>query len=410
MSTRPIRLGLFAGSPVHYQVPLYRLLAEDPRVEFTAVFASSSGATRGYTEGYGREIDWGVDVLSGYRSVFLKSADTRPTGGNALALRDPDVVRVVLSSRFDVLWLHGYHTVAHVLAALAQRARGGRVMYREDQTLLNRRPGWKTAVKSVGLRLLFSGAEGLYVGTENRLWFERWGVSPDRLHHAPYAVDNDALRRAASDLAPQREALQRSFGIADGAGPVILFLGRLIPKKRPLVLLEAFARVRAQANCALLFVGSGPLEAQLAAAVERDGIQDVSFAGFLPQHEVPRAYAASDIFALPSAINETWGLVVNEAMNFALPVVTTDRVGSATDLVRDGENGFVVPPDDVDALAAALGRLVEDEGVRRAFGARSRERVGEWTYRRTEDAIVEAAHAAVGRKSATVSDLAEVTE
>jgi glycosyltransferase involved in cell wall biosynthesis len=393
--TRPVRLAVFAASPVFYQVPLYRLLAADPRLDFTAIFASSGG-TRPYEGGYGQPIAWDVDLLSGYRQVFLRKADANPIGGTALGIRDPDVVARVGEGRYDVLWLQGYATITHVLAALRQKASRRALMFREEQTLLHPRPLWKTLVKEPLLRGLLAGSYALYIGTENRRWFERYGVPAERRFPVPYVVDNDALRAAAAELAPRRGELRASFGIGPDAGPVILTVSRLIPKKQPLFLLEAFRRVRETRRCALLVVGSGECEAEMREFVARRRIPDVVLAGFLNRSEIPRAYAAADVFTLASRIHETWGIVVNEAMNFGLPLALSDKVGSATDLLEPGRNGFGFAADDPAAAADALGRLVDDPALRAPFGARSRELVGELTYRAAADGVLAAVADAVG--------------
>jgi glycosyltransferase involved in cell wall biosynthesis len=126
------------------------------------------------------------------------------------------------------------------------------------------------------------------------------------------------------------------------------------------------------------------------------GIPDVIFTGFLDQNDVSRAYACADIFALTSRSRETWGVVVNEAMNFALPVVVSDHVGCAADLVHEAENGFVVPIDDVGELADRLTRLLESEDLRRRLGAASRVIIDEWKYERAAAGVIEAVRAAVG--------------
>lgn len=392
----PVRLALFAGLPVYYQAPLYRRLAADSRLDFTAIFASSAGATRPVDGGYGRPVEWGVDALEGYRRIFLRRADRNPTSGGVFALRDFDIVTLLIRERYEVLWLHGYHTVTHIVAALTQRALGGSRLFREDQTLLSPRARWKTVMKSVGLPTFFGGGYGLFVGTENRRWFARWGVPEHRLFHVPYAVDNNALRVAARELVPRREQLRAELGIEREAGPVILTLGRLIPKKQPLHLLDAFRQVRANRRCTLLVVGSGLLEQELRQKVDAERIPDVVFAGFLDQTEIARAYVAADAFALVSSHDETWGLVVNEAMNFGLPVVVSDKVGCAADLVVDGRNGFVVPSRDREALAHAFQKLVESAELRQRFGQASIDIVSQWTYDRTAAALCDAVAAAVG--------------
>jgi glycosyltransferase involved in cell wall biosynthesis len=132
--------------------------------------------------------------------------------------------------------------------------------------------------------------------------------------------------------------------------------------------------------------------------VAREQIPDVVFAGFLDQTQIAKAYAVADVFTLFSGYDETWGLVVNEAMNFGLPVVVSDRVGSAADLVRQGENGLVVAHQDVPGLARGLERLIDSESMRRRFGDVSRDIVSTYTYDRTADGLVSAVAAAVGSR------------
>ena len=225
-------------------------------------------------------------------------------------------------------------------------------------------------------------------------------MAPDRLFFTPYCVDKVALQRESEVLAPSRHRLRKAFGLPPGPKPVVLFSGRLVPKKQPLHLLKAFARLRTSQDCALLVVGDGPLRPEMERLVARERIPDVVLAGFQDQRRLGRAYAASDIFVLPSESHETWGIVVNEAMNFALPVVVTDKVGSGADLVRSGENGFVVPASEMDALIASLEQLITAPELRLEMGKRSLRRITDWNYGITVEGIVQAALAATGRRAA----------
>jgi glycosyltransferase involved in cell wall biosynthesis len=211
----------------------------------------------------------------------------------------------------------------------------------------------------------------------------------EKLFFTPYSVDNDFFQQEADRLKPCRGELRRKFGVPDDR-PLILFCGKLIPKKQPLLLLEAYARVRREHPCALLFAGDGPLRGEVEAAAARQGIADVHITGFLNQREVSQAYVAADLLVLPSAWGETWGLVLNEAMNFGLPVVATDRVGGAVDLVREGENGVVVPHNNSEALAGALDQMVKDPFLRIRLGQRSRKIIQGWGLREVVQGIAQA--------------------
>lgn len=393
----PVRLAVLTGSPVPYKIPTYRALAAHPAIDFTAIFASTGGV-RPYDDGFGQEITWDLDITAGYRNVFLRRADRSPIVGTFWSVRDPDVVNVVRRGRFEVLWLEGYNSATYMMGAATQRASGGRLIFREEQTMLHPRSLAKTLVKEVALRALFRGTRAMYVSRENRRWLEHYGVPTQRLFSAPYTVDNAFFGSEADRLRPSKVELRRTFGIADDGGPVVLTVSRLVPKKQPLFLLEAFRRMRMERPCSLLIAGSGPLEEEMREKVLSDGIPDVHFAGFLNQGQVSCAYACADVFALLSREHETFGVVVAEAMNFALPVVVSDKVGCAADLVTPGVNGDVVLADDPQAAADSLARLVDDAALRDAAGRASRERIDEWTPCRTAEGVLAATAAAVGRE------------
>jgi glycosyltransferase involved in cell wall biosynthesis len=173
-----------------------------------------------------------------------------------------------------------------------------------------------------------------------------------------------------------------------------MYCGKLIPKKQPLMLLEAFAKVRKDLPCALLYVGDGELRPEIEDRVAESDIPDVRITGFLNQSEISKAYTAADILVLPSTWmngdTETWGLTINEGMNFGLPVIVTDRVGCSADLVEDHANGYVVPHDNVAALSQAIRGLVQDSEMRHAFGVRSLEIIDGWNYEKCGEGIVKA--------------------
>jgi glycosyltransferase involved in cell wall biosynthesis len=386
---------------VHYKAPLYRLVAADPRIDFTAIFLSDAGL-RPADGGYGRPVVLDRDVASGYRAMFLKRAGRNPTENDEprfFRYHDWDIVPTLLAGRYDVVWLWGYNYLTHVLAALTQLGCSRPVVLGEDQTLLHGRTPWKAAAKRLALPLLFRHLYGHYVGTQNRRFFEHYGVRRERLFFTPYAVDNRRLQMEDKRLRTERAAIRAEFGIPEDSGPVILFVGRLIPKKQPLFLLEAFRRLVARNNCTLLVVGTGVLEKTMIDEVQAKKVPRVVLAGFLEQSRLPRAYAVADVFVLPSKLHETWGLVVNEAMNFSLPIVVSEKVGSAIDLVIPGANGYVVSADDVTELASVLERLVRDKALRESFGRRSAQIISQWSYEQSAAGLLAAVAAALGSKA-----------
>jgi len=382
-----VRVAHLVSHPIHYQAPLYRELASR-RVDLTVYFYSDA-SVRGYRDReFGHEVRWDTPLLEGYRSRFLPSAARTGIQRKYGERPNWDVLAEVVSQSYDALWIHGYAHANAWLAAAGAAFKRTRVLIREEQTLLHDRPRYISALKEVALRALFARAYGLYIGEQNRRYLRRYGLPEDRLFPARYCVDNAYFRHKAAELGPIRDELRARFGIEPDV-PLILSTAKLIPKKAPLVLLEAFRLVRERRRCALLFVGEGELRSEIEAAAG----PDVHLAGFLNQGELPQAYVAADVFCLPSLHHETWGLVVNEALNFGLPVVVSDKVGCAADLVRPGWNGFVAPAGEPAPLARALEELVADEELRRHFGNRGRELVSEYSVEACADGIVDALHA-----------------
>jgi glycosyltransferase involved in cell wall biosynthesis len=158
--------------------------------------------------------------------------------------------------------------------------------------------------------------------------------------------------------------------------PLVAEVGRLCDVKGQRELIEAVARLP---GARAVLVGAdleqgGLYEESLRQRAEELGVADrVVFAGY--RDDAARVVAAADVFALPSW-TEGLPLVVLEAMALGRPVVATN-VGGTPELVADGETGLLVPPRDVDALTAALRRVLDDEGLRRKLGEAGRRRVAE---------------------------------
>jgi glycosyltransferase involved in cell wall biosynthesis len=175
---------------------------------------------------------------------------------------------------------------------------------------------------------------------------------------------------------------------------VVLSVGRLVPEKGFDVLLCAIAQAGDE-RLRLVIAGDGPEATRLTELAEELGVP-MEIKGDLPEAALAAEYVAADIFALLSR-HEPWGVVVNEAAASGLPLVLSDRVGAAYDLLRDGENGFLLTAGDVAAAAAALGRLAADAGLRNSAGARSRELVRDWGYERSVENFLAAVREATAR-------------
>jgi glycosyltransferase involved in cell wall biosynthesis len=204
-------------------------------------------------------------------------------------------------------------------------------------------------------------------------------------------VDVEAFGEQADRLAGRR--LELRAGLGAGADDVlVLSVARLGPEKRLDVLLRAVAAAD-DSRLVVALAGEGQERERLEELARELGVRAV-LTGDVEWGRIVELYVAADVFALLSE-RETWGVVVNEAAACGLPLVLSDRVGAAHDLLRDGENGMLVTAGDVDATASALRLLAADGARRRAMGARSRELARDWGYGPSVDGFLAAVREAV---------------
>ena len=387
--TTPYRLAVVASHVIQYQTPLYRALAASPVIDLTVFFCSRAGLDPYWDEGFGTPLAWDTALLEGYRGEFLRNWSPRPHQARFSGLINPAILRRLRSGRFDAVLVHGWMRATYWLAIGAALGRRMPMLMRGESNALAPARGWRPMVKRPLLSMLFKRIDAfLAIGRHNADFYRRYGVPEEKIVLAPYTVDNDFFVAEARRLANAKAELRQAHGISSGV-PVVLFAGKLIDVKRPADLLVSFETVARHRDVALAFVGDGPLAPSLAREVHERRIPNVHFFGFRNQRELSRFYAMADLLVLPSS-SESWGLVVNEAMCFGLPVIVSDRVGAGGDLVRDDENGYVVPAGDTSALAARIDRVVGDETRRVAMGRKSFEMIQAWSQRETVRGFVTA--------------------
>jgi len=210
----------------------------------------------------------------------------------------------------------------------------------------------------------------------------------------PNGVDVDRFHPA---LAPFEE-------FRDPGRVNLLFVGRLDPRKGVQLLIDAMPEVveRTQGRARLLIVGDSYLRGQFERSVPALARDAVRFLGHVPSADLPRWYATGDVFVSPASGNESFGIVLLEAMACGRPVVASDIPGYRSVVIPEA-NGVVFPPGDRAALAAALAGLANDPERRRALATRGRARALEFAWPRVTDRIEAIYRDVVARRGAVHS-------
>ncbi len=385
-----LRLAYMVSHPIQYQAPLLRRIALEPDIDLTVLFGSDL-SVRGYKDqGFGVEVAWDTPLLEGYRAEFLRS--WRDTGSISATSPISRGICRRLSHKdgtpaFDALWVHGYSSVNSLLAILAANALGIPVLLRAESWLADRvRHRWKLALKRAFFQMLRPGiAAVLPIGTANQAyWTHYFGDSVPQFP-MPYAVDNQYFASCAHASLERQAELRSQLNLPSGK-PVILFASKLQQRKHADHLLQAYHRFLAgrpshpvEEQPCLVIAGDGAERARLEELARQLRLEDVRFAGFRNQSELPGFFALASVFVLPSR-HEPWGLIVNEAMAAGCPAIVSTDVGCHHDLIRDGVDGWVFPVGDIAALSDALHRVFASPQSAKLIGLNAQKRIQSWSY------------------------------
>jgi glycosyltransferase involved in cell wall biosynthesis len=395
MTDRRYRVLAIASHPVQYMAPVFRRMSVNPAVDLHVAYCSLRGAEAGHDPEFGASIQWDVPLLDGY-SWF--QVPNRGSGKESFfGLRNPGLWKLIRCGNYDaILCFTGYLRATFWIAYFAARLSRAAFLFGTDATTLASRDGslWKVRLKGIVWPQLFRLADQVIVpSSAARELMLSLGLPADHVTLTPYSVDNDWWIQRSSEV--DRASVRAGWGAAPETA-VILFCAKLQSWKRPLDLLRAFAKANLS-NALLVFAGEGPLHAQLQSEASILGIASrVRFLGFVNQSQLPSVYTSADLMVLPSEF-EPFAVVVNEAMCCGCPVVASDRVGAARDLVAPVTPQFVFPCGDIPALAAILKDAFADRFRLQTVSRSARARMQTWSPERNIAATVDAIRIAVAR-------------
>jgi glycosyltransferase involved in cell wall biosynthesis len=343
---------IFESHPVQYKAPVYQRLQQLRPGSFKVVYATDVSVRGHVDREFGRVVAWDTPLLQGYDYIVLGNERGTPlqgfrslTGRGVLALLRRERPGAAVLSQF---------LYAFDLAAYLGCLRLGIPIWirQETQDEAFVRPAGKEFLRGPLYRIAYRPVRhALYFGQLNREHLVRHGIPEARLSFAPYATSEPAGR---AERPAWRETVRQKLGLMPGQ-TLLLFSGKLIDKKNPRLILQALALLPAgeRERFQVVFVGSGPLEDSLRADAQAFPGR-VHFTGFINQSEIPSYYAAADILILPSRrMGETWGLVVNEALQAGCGVVMTRAVGCHREFGA-WERVRVIDEDDARACADAI--------------------------------------------------------
>ena len=364
------------------------------------------GAHAKYDPDFNQQIDWDIPLLDGYNHKFVENTAKDKGSHHFKGIINPTLINKIKNFNPDAILVYGWAYQSHLKALCYFKGKIS-IWFRGDSTLLSDRNKLKKVIRFLFLKWLYKHIDkAFYVGTANKAYFLKYGLKPSQLIFAPHAIDNERFAKKKVDEA---NALRASLHIQK-EDILILFAGKLEPKKNPELLLNAFIEIKkesedrsrkSEANdkspsplgdvrrpgVHLLFVGNGVLEESLKLKVESLRFKNIHFLDFQNQKQMPIIYQACDLFVLPSR-SETWGLAVNEAMACGKAILVSNKVGCADDLVVAGKNGNIFSTEN--DLIKQLKNLTQSKFNLIKMGLCSKEVVKNWSFEKQCTAIIKA--------------------
>ncbi len=380
---------IITNVPTPYRLALHRRIDSELRQARLLTIYTHDVADQG----------WTLDTGDRARVFFFGQGDSVGSSSGLRAAprewrKGGRIIRFLKQVRPAAIMLCGYNDPGRLrILHWAHRNRTPVFMVADSNLKGETLRGWKRLIKPHFVRRIVSMCDGVMpCGTYGGEYYLRYGARPDRIFYTPYEPDYALIENL-----PQAsvDATRAQLGL-DPVRKRIVFCARLIPIKRPLLALDAFIAVAAQRpDWDLVVIGDGPLLADVKRHIPPALAARIFAAGFIgDQAKISAIYRASHILLHP-CVYEPWGVVINEAACAGMAIVCCEAVGAAGELVRDGVNGHLVPPDDLAALTSAL-RDATTPGVLEKYMANSRAVLADWRTRGDPVNGIRAALRAVG--------------
>lgn len=293
-----------------------------------------------------RNAQWFEDGQGGFHPVQLKQS---------LKIRDEFLCLDVLSwlnKKYDAIVIGGYSSPTAILAMAYLRLRRIPFYMEVDGGLIRQDSRLKYFVKK---SLVCMADRWLSSGFHTTRYLVHYGAREERVQEYPFTslYEKDILKAVLSP--EEKEALRQELGIQEKY--LVLAIGQFIHRKGFDVLLQAAQNVSKDVG---IYIVGGEATEEYLKLREKLGVSQVHFLGFQKKERLAEFYKAADLFVLPTR-EDIWGLVINEALAYGLPTITTDRCVAGLELIEDGVNGYVVPVEDAQALAEKMNAVLASD-------------------------------------------------
>ncbi len=293
-----------------------------------------------------RNSTWQAEKEKNFTPVFLNSL--RLGADKFLSFQ----IISLLKQKWDKIIIHGYNSPTCMLAIEYMRLKKIPFYLEVDGGIIHQDSNLKYRLK----KYFISKASGYFSsGKETTKYLVHYGADKAKIYEYPFSSLQQKDILPALPTPEEKQELRKQLNIKEDK--VIISVGQFIHRKGYDILLKAAAVL--PKNIGIYIIGAEPTQEYL--KLQNDlKLNQIHFVGFQSKEELKKWYRAADVFVLPTR-EDIWGLVINEAMAQGLPVITTDKCIAGLELVKDGQNGYIVPTENAQALAGAITKIFSQD-------------------------------------------------
>jgi glycosyltransferase involved in cell wall biosynthesis len=383
-----LKVFYIASHPVQYHVGIYRELAKVDRIVFKVIYQDDVGLRPRYEKEFKHDIQWDIDLLSGYKKEFMKNYSFNPMNG-FFSRVNFGLFDKILFKQPDVIIFTGYVTLSDWLILFLAKSFKVKLIWRGEAVLKGYENSklLKYRFKKIILKYFFKLCDAIMFSCKgNKEYLKFYGVEEEKLFFIPCAVDNCFFKNEKKKYISEKTKIKAELKIEQN-DLVILFSARFTTRKRPFDLLKALKKID-NSNLTILFVGDGLDRKKMEHFAKNNNIKAI-FTGFMNQTEISKYYTISDIGVVISDYDPS-PKSMNEIMNFELPIIVTNVVGTAYDLIEDEINGFIVNVGDIESIAEKINYFNNNRESLKIMGKKSFDIVQKWNFKQDVNGILDA--------------------
>jgi glycosyltransferase involved in cell wall biosynthesis len=331
-----VKLLFVSNIPSPYRIDFYNELGK--YTDLTVIFEAKTAK--------GIRFNWNIHEIKNFKALFLKEGEIRE---NRIDWR---IIKYLNVKKYDHIILTNYSYLTEMFALVILKLMKVPYFLEIDGGLIRKESNYKKKLK----HLLISNAKGYFSPSKYAdEYLKYYGVSEEKIFRYPFTSlkKEDILLKTLDKGAKTK--LRESLNLK--GDKIVLSIGRFIPLKGFDILLSS-SRFLSE-NIEVLIIGGEPTEDFLRMKNKLE-LTNVNFLGFKTKNELKKYYLAADLFVLPTR-EDIWGLVVNEALSYGLPVITTDKCVAGLELVENNRNGFIIPVNNSEKLAEKITEIFKDD-------------------------------------------------